>query len=129
MHAVDFTHRHVCCRPAAGVLPMSYVFCPDMRLRGLGCWRLSGTVPDCPLTRACVACQAQAGHVLEVGQLGSERGVGEWTSAGLNAHLVAVVEAQVRARLIDPCAGAHCASLQHQALLLRIRDVRWNEAL
>lgn len=35
----------------------------------------------------------QAGNVVDVGQLGSERGEGEWTSAGLNAHLVAVVEA------------------------------------
>jgi hypothetical protein len=122
---VAMSAASVPCRLAAGALPL-YPY-PDICLRGLGLWRLYGISSDHPLTRACVACQAQAGHVLEVGQLGSERGVGEWTSAGLNAHLVAVVEAQVRARLIDPCAGPCCACLQHQALPLRSSDVRWNE--
>jgi hypothetical protein len=98
------------CPPAAGALPLFY---PDVRLRGLGLWRLYGISSNRPLTRACVARQAQAGHVLEVGQLGSERGVGEWTSAGLNAHLVAVVEAQVSALLIGPSVGMNCAPLKH----------------
>ena len=40
------------CPPAAGALPLFY---PDVRLRGLGLWRLYGISSNFPLTRACVA--------------------------------------------------------------------------
>lgn len=47
---------------------------------------------------------------MDVGQLGSERGEGEWTSAGLNAHLVAVVEAPTTANQDAAAAAASAAA-------------------